>query len=146
MNEAFDRLMGAMAAQPVISTHCHHLPDAEFRNFTLYKLLSKSYVQWMLDIPETPDARRAFVEKLRFNAYYTALTDGLSRLYGLDERLNAENWASYERLIEAAHKDPDWHLKILTEHCCFEKILLDAYWKPGSDNGHPELFAPVFRK
>jgi len=29
--------------------------------------------------------------------------------------------------------------------CKYKRIILDAYWSPGSHNGHPEVFAPSFR-
>jgi hypothetical protein len=36
-------------------------------------------------------------------------------------------------------------MDLLKSKCGYEKIIIDTYWNPGSNNGHPELFSPTYR-
>ena len=33
----------------------------------------------------------------------------------------------------------------IRDRCKYQKVIVDTYWNPGSDNGRPELFTPSFR-
>jgi len=51
----------------------------------------------------------------------------------------------YNEAVHKAYGNPDFQLSVLKDTCRYDKIILDAYWNPGSDNGHPELFTPTYR-
>ena len=36
-------------------------------------------------------------------------------------------------------------MDVLKNKCKYQKIVVDTYWNPGTDNGKPELFTPSFR-
>ena len=134
--------------EPVVSVHSHHLPDADHPALTLQSLLEHSYVGWCT--PGIPDGRDraevdAWLNTVRTRGYFVWLEKALRALYGLDAPLRYESWSAYDAAIRAAHADPGWHLRALKENCGYEAILLDAFWKPGDDNGHPELFHPAYR-
>lgn len=69
----------------------------------------------------------------------------LQELYDFNEPLTADNWEEMSSRIEKAHEDSEYHMEILHKKCHYEKIILDTYWQPGSDNGRPEIFTPTFR-
>jgi len=130
-----------------INTHSHHLGDAFFKKFDLDTLLARSYVDWCgVKFSEDYDSRKNYIDKVKFKSYFVYLQKAIKKIYHIDADLSADTWSIYSDTIKEAHeKDGDWHKKILREKCKYEKILLDAYWNPGADNGDPSLFSPVFR-
>ncbi|MDD3571988.1 MAG: amidohydrolase family protein [Eubacteriales bacterium] len=133
---------------PAICSHSHHLPDKEHGDLSLAKLLSNSYLSWCgVPVPQGNDEARisAWLNAAGVRSYFVWLEKALMALYHINEPLSAHSWARYDQAIIQAHKDNNWHLTLLMKHCCYKAALLDAYWAPGVDNGHPELFKPVFR-
>lgn len=129
-----------------ISTHSHHLKDDEFVEFDLERLLKRTYVDWCgAAMGDTSESREKYLEKVRYNSYFIWLSRSLKELYNIDQDMTLENWELYSDKINAAHKDRGWHKTILTGKCGYSRVILDAYWDPGSDNGHRDLFAPTFR-
>ena len=142
-----EQLLHALWHQKIISSHSHHLPDEDHRGLSLQGVLEHSYVSWCT--PSIPDgSKREEVEKwlnaVRTRSYFVSLEKALMRIYTIPKRLSFDTWELFDRSIRDAHADPGWHLKLLKK-CRYETILLDAFWKPGDDNSHPEIFRPVFR-
>jgi len=129
-----------------VSTHSHHLPDGRLADMDLAKLLTNSYVSWRgVPVGNTVEEHAAFLDKVRHTSSFVWLERSIQDLYGVEERIGADNWSGISGRIQVAHADPDWHLRLLSEKCRYAGILLDCYWNPGDNNGHPELFQPVFR-
>jgi uncharacterized protein len=133
-------------ARPKISTHCHQLPGREVRAFDLEALLRNSYVNWCgVNWDSSPESRQAFLERVQFNSFFVWLQESLFRLYGDSAPLTASSWRAWSDKIQAAYQDPSHPRQVLSERCGYRRMLLDAYWDPGSDNGSPEFFAPAYR-
>ena len=43
------------------------------------------------------------------------------------------------------YSDSVINMDVLKNKCKYQKVIVDTYWNPGSDNGRPELFTPAFR-
>jgi hypothetical protein len=84
------------------------------------------------------------MEKVRFNSFFVWLQKSLLHLYGENSRLTGSSWQDWSDRIQFAYKNPLHYREILTRQCGYQRMLLDAYWDPGSDNASPELFAPVY--
>ncbi|HSK69803.1 MAG TPA: amidohydrolase family protein [Candidatus Limnocylindria bacterium] len=140
------QLMDHIGRRAAFNTHSHHLPDSAFRDFTLDTLLRRSYVDWCgVTFDETEASRAAYLDKVRFKSYFVWLQKSLQELYDFREPLTARNWDEVSARIASAHRDPAHHLRVLKETCGYAGVVLDTYWDPGSDNGHPERFSPTFR-
>jgi uncharacterized protein len=146
MKELYNELMNYIIGKPIINTHSHHMEDEFTSSFNLDKLLRQSYINWCgVPFDKTNESRKNYLDKVRYNSYFVWLQRSLQELCGISENLTADNWNDFSERIEASHKDADYHIRLLKEKCHFEKVVLDPYWNPGSDNGHPEIFAPTFR-
>lgn len=132
-----------------VNTHCHHYADSFYEDFSLDKLLMNTYLapKWSdLEFLDGRQAREKFIKKAQFKSYFVWLSRSLMEIYHMDEPLDAGSWDAYDsRIKEAYKKDPLYHMELLKEKCGYEKVILDAYWNPGDDNGHADLFAPNFR-
>lgn len=146
MDKMKTELWAYMAERPVINTHSHHFPDGFFKSFTLDNLLRQTYISWFgVTFDQTQESRAAYLDKVRYKSYFIWLQKSLQELYGFDEPLSTENWEEISRKIEGSYEDTSFHLQILKEKCGYEKVILDTYWNPGNQNGHPEIFFPTFR-
>jgi hypothetical protein len=145
----YETIYRLIESMPVVSTHEHHLPDDFQNSLTLDRILERerSYVGWVLDLTPGLDAasRAEFLAQCRHNSYFVWLEKGIRRIYGLGERLTPDNWENVSRRISELHADRDAHLKILTGTGRYRRAIEDAYFDPGSNLGHPELFASNFR-
>ena len=143
----FDSLTRDILDMSVFSDHEHHLPDEHFRQpVTLTSLLAQSYVGWLGYTPgDTPESRAAYLGHVRHNTYYVWFERGLLAAHGLDGPIKADNWNVVSDTVTAAHAaNPDLHIDLLLR-AGYERLILDTYWNPGDDDGHPDLFAPTFR-
>lgn len=143
----FARIYETVDSFPVFSDHEHHHPDGFFHDgMNLQKLIDNSYLYWMTG-PENargmPD-RKVFFDRLRFNSYFVWLERGIQKLHGFAKPFAADTWDELDARIKIAYLDGDFHWKSLAR-AGYEAIVLDAYWRPGSDDGHPGLFKPTFR-
>jgi hypothetical protein len=144
--ELYNELSAFIDSRPKINTHCHQLPDRELRQFGLEALLRNSYVNWCgVSWDNSPSSRQALIEKIGFNSFFIWLQKSLQQLYGESSFLTASNWQSWSDRIQAAYQNPLHPRDILTKQCGYRRMLLDAYWDPGSDNDSPEIYAPVYR-
>ena len=144
--ELYEEFSAFIDSRPKISTHCHQLPGRELQSFDLEALLRNSYVNWCgVSWDGSARSREVLFEKVRFNSFFVWLQKSLLHLYGESSLLTASNWQSWSDRIQAAYQNPRHSRKILTGQCGYRRMLLDAYWNPGSDNDSPEFFAPVYR-
>ncbi len=129
----------------VINTHSHHLADGQFpERMGLDFILNNSYISWMAAPPGRDiESRKQYLLANRSNSSYRWLAEGIKAIYGVE--ITPENFDRIDGLIREAHRDRDLHIKLLKDPCRYERVILDKYDNPGSDNGHPEIFAPVFR-
>lgn len=144
--EAYETCWAYSAAQRSINTHCHLLPEREFEGFDLDKLLRNSYLNWCgVTWGEDPASRRELFEKIQLRSAFVWLQKSLQDIYRSDLSLSAGNWEAWDELIAAAHAGPGFRQELLRQTCRYQRMILDAYWRPGSDNQDPDLFSPTFR-
>ena len=127
----------------IINTHSHHLSGEQFVGADLKFVLKNSYSSWMSAPPENKKQIRGYLSDNRCNSYFRWLFAGIEALYGL--KMKEENYDEIDRRVREAHRDGLFHLSVLKCECGYERVLLDKYDDPGSDNGHPEIFTPVYR-
>lgn len=147
VTKEFAALMRHIETVPVFSDHEHHQPDALFREpVSLDSLLAQSYVGWLGHTPgNTPESRAAYLDHVRHNTYFVWFEKGFCAAHGVEGPITAENWDELSALARAAHREnPDLHVELL-RRAGYERLILDTYWNPGDDNGHPDLFWPAFR-
>ncbi|MDD3521179.1 MAG: amidohydrolase family protein [Actinomycetota bacterium] len=141
-----EKILEAINNSKVINTHSHHRNDDFFIDFNLDKLLENTYISWSkVDFDKSEQSRQNYLDKVRFKSYFVWLHKALKEIYGIKDELSAQNWDYYSDIINSYHKDKNWHKEILNNNCKYEKIILDTYWEPGSNNGDPGLFCPTFR-
>jgi len=136
-------LAGYISQKSIINTHCHHLSDKQYENPGLEFILSNSYSSWMCGPPQDWNFASEYIMDNRCNSYFRWLFAGIEALHGMEMR--TENFTEINKRIREAHRDKSYHLSVLKNKCRFERVFLDKYDDPGSDNGHPEVFAPVYR-
>lgn len=143
MNEEISEILKRSKA---INTHSHHRDDNFFTDFSLSKLIENTYISWCkVEFDESEESRQNFLDKVRFKSYFVWLHKALKEIYGIKDELSAQNWDYYSDMISSFHKDKNWHKEILHNFCRYEKIILDTYWNPGSNNDDPGFFCPTFR-
>ena len=76
-------------------------------------------------------------------ATFDGLFKGIQELYGFE--VVPENFDALNSSIVSAYQNEAHHLDVLKQFCGYERVILDKYDDPGSDNGHRELFAPTYR-
>ncbi len=146
MMDTMYELLEHMEGRPVINTHSHHLNNIYNGDYNLDILLRNSYVNWCgVSFEDSYSSRRDFLDAMRYNSYFMWLQKSLKSIYNLMEPLTADNWYVYSEKIREKHNSQSEHIELLKSGCGYRKIILDAYWEPGSNNGLPELFTPTFR-
>ncbi len=145
-NGLVDELLGHLSELPVLNTHSHHRPDSFFAQANLDLLLSNGYVAWCGEsFDSTRAGRERYLNQVHNKSYFVWLERSLQRLYGLEGRLRADNWDELSHRVAAAYQTPGHNITLLQQACRYERVVLDTFWSPGDDNGHPDLFAPTFR-
>jgi len=144
--QLYDELFDYARNLPKINTHCHQLPKKEFYGLDLDALLQNTYINW-IGIPwdQSAFSQSSLLEKIRLNSFFVWFQRSLFDLYHTDEALSASTWSAWQERIRTAYQDASHPEKILTGQCGYRKCILDAYWRPGSNNDSPALFAPTFR-
>ncbi len=141
-----ERLYEHIDQHPIINTHSHHMNTIGDGRLNLELLLRNSYVAWCVcPFDETCLSRERYLEKVRYNSYFVWLQKSLRHIYKMNEPLTADNWDEVSGRISEAHRDKERRIAMQKSLCRYEKVVLDAYWDPGSNNGYPELFTPSFR-
>lgn len=143
----FKSIYRFVASLPAFSDHDHHQTDAFFRKaMSLDRLLQNSYVAWTGFAPDgSRTSREALLDHARFNTYFVWIEKGIQAVHGIRDRITLDTWEKLSRRIRDAYRrDPDFHWNALRRHG-YETLVLDTFWNPGDDGGHPELFKPTFR-
>ncbi len=144
--EQYSALYDYISSRQIINTHSHHMGGEDFARFNLDALLRNSYVSWCgVAFDDSRESRANFLRMVRTRSYFVWLQKAVQELYNFDEPITPDNWSVISKMIEKSHHEPQHHLNILQKNCRYKKIILDAYWDPGSNNNLPELFAPTFR-
>ena len=138
-----DELREGLRRVKPVNAHSHHFSGEDYRGMDLMGVLRGSYCQWMDDADHFAADMEGYLRRNECNSYFRWLFAALEHLYGLP--LTPESADEISARIRQAHSDPGKHIRILKEECNYERVLLDCYRSPGSDHGHPELFAPVLR-
>jgi len=144
--DLYVELTAYIERRPKIGTHCHQLPAKEYQGFDLDALLRNTYVNWC-GVPwdGSAQSRDNLLEKVRFNSFFVWLQKSLQQLYGVALPLSGATWEAWSDRIQAAYQNPTHPREILTGRCHYRRMVLDAYWDPGSDNDMPDLYVPTFR-
>lgn len=148
MNSYYYDLMEYMKTLKANSTHCHHRPDSLFINdFCLKTILEESYSNWCGISPgDTYESRVRYFDMIKNRNFFKVLEKALQMIYSIDAPLRADTYEKYDIAIRSAYKaDQNRHMKILQEIAGYDHVILDSYWQPGENGGHPELFSPTFR-
>ncbi len=146
MYKEYQDIYDFIASIKAVNTHSHHYEDEKFQGFDLSRILENSYVAWCgQKFDRGKESRNRYLQKVRYKHYFRALQKSFMEIYDFKEELTCDNWDRYDTIVAQKYLDPDWHLGILKRYGNYEKIILDAYWQPGSDNGHPDTFASTFR-
>lgn len=139
-----DEMQNYMEGISIINTHCHHWRSDILVNTGIDFLLSNSYPGWTTNAPShEKDDICSYINRYRSNSYFRWLFLALEKLYNLS--FTAENFDKLDIKIKEANGDPGYNIRILKNVCKYEKVILDYYMEPGSNNGHPELFTPTYR-
>jgi hypothetical protein len=144
--DIYGELYSITEDHPVINTHCHHIPDPEYRDYDLDVLVRNSYLNWFGSLSGPPaQARQALLDKVRYHSSFVWLQKGLQQLYRNAEPLDEAHWEGWSARIRAAYQDPSFKQDVLAVRCGYRRMVLDAYWDPGSDNGYPGQYTPAYR-
>lgn len=143
----FEELTQYMATLHPISTHTHYLPESFFQDgYGLTKLLENSYCrrQWR-GVSENASLEE-YLRAIRHRGVFVWLERSLQQIYGIDEPLNAATYSMYDEEIKRTYqKNHSAPHAILQQKAKFQRMILDAHWNPGDNNGKPDFFAPTFR-
>ena len=138
-----------METLQIVSTHSHYLPDAEFENgYGLPFLLNNSYcrAEWCgVKMRAGEFLESDYFDVLRHRNFFIWLEKSLQKIYNLQVPLSRETFGLYDQTMKEYSKEPGHHFKILNQYSKYDRIILDANWDPGTNNGHPELFSSSFR-
>lgn len=146
MSYTFYELMVHMENRAVINTHSHHREDETFESFDLNRVLDDSYISWCGErFDKTYKARKDYLKKVGYKSYFVWLQKSIQQIYNLNEKITVDNWDIISGKVCEAYKSNGHNIELLKDKCHYEKIILDAFWDPGSNNNHPELFTPTFR-
>ncbi len=142
-------LQAIMARTPAFSAHEHHSSTAAADpSFDLDLCIGNSYCCWCTAVgfPERkPEKRQAFYDSARFNSYWHWMWEGIKQVHGLTGEFSVKRWPAVSATIHKHHqKNPNLHVDALRK-AGYERLIQDAYWRPGDDAGHPEIFSPTFR-
>ena len=145
MHTSTQHLSTYLSVMPVVSVHEHHQPDEWFAGFDLDKLFSASYVGWINPFRGPITDREVFLDHVRLNAYFVWAERGIRAVHGVGA-ITVQSWDAVSATIRAAQAgNSRLHIDCLREVGRYRRAIQDAYWAPGSNNGHAEIFSPTFR-
>lgn len=130
---------------PIVSTHEHHLPFPPAEQGSLEFLFTRGYVGWCGVDFGRKSSRKRFLDLISGNSYFVWYEKALEDLFGFGGEITQRNWDSISEKVAAVLSEQEFHEKVVRDKCRYQRVILDAYWEPGSDNGRPDLYAPAFR-
>lgn len=144
MNLNYEELLEVCQNLKIINTHSHHMPDKMHVGIGLKDVLDNTYISWCgVPYDETARGRAEYVRLLKNNTYFYWVEKALMILCGIDSELDGNTWHDFDEAVKQRFNNDHYHLDILERH--YKKVILDAYWNPGSIEGHPEIFSPAYR-
>lgn len=144
----YSELIDFMCGESVISTHSHFLPKGGANGFGIKELLSNSYCrgEWCGTAEgETAGDYRRYIDSVKHRSTFVWLERALRQLYGIEQPLRADTLEIYDEAVRAAHSRADFDKDVLQNKLHVQRVILDAHWSPGSDNGCPQFFSPALR-
>jgi hypothetical protein len=141
-------ILETVGTLPLFSSHEHYFEIDIGGRLDVDTLIANSYldIEWtFLEPGTTPASRASFLSQLRAKSYLRWFTESLQRLYGMDEKLTAENWDEYGRRINERRTKPGFLNMIYRDFCRYEAVVQDTYWNPGSVPPGMDRFLSTFR-
>lgn len=143
---AYKELVNYIDTIRIIDTHCHKLPQEKGFPGGLKDLIEHSYLGWChREWDGSRDKAKEFIKGLKHNSYFYWVEKSLQQLLHTDWRLNEETYLWFDEKIREFSEELGSDDAFLRDVCHYDKIILDGYWKPGTNLGNPDLFTPTFR-
>lgn len=140
------QMMNYLESQPIINTHCHHLPSEKQLRTSLDYLLKYSYNSWcMISWDQTKESRDEFCRKMQGNSYFYWMEKALQQICGRKDPLNGDTWDLYDRQVRKLSEDTQFHMDIMKNECKYQYVLWDPYWDTNTENEFPGFYMPVYR-
>lgn len=142
----YEKLLKYMDGMKVFNTHSHHYPQSEQVDMDLMKMLHLTYLKD--DIKEgkiEEGVLEDFIERMKYNSYFTWLEKGIQTLYDIKEPLKIENIEKTDTAIKKAYGTFGHNIRVLEDECCYEHMIVDAYWKPGEVSDMSDIFLSAYR-
>ena len=142
----YEKLLKYMDGMKVFNTHSHHYPQSEQADMDLMKMLHLTYLKD--DIKEgkiEEGVLEDFIERMKYNSYFTWLEKGIQTLYDIKEPLKIQNIEKTDTAIKKAYGTFGHNIRVLEEECCYEHMIVDAYWKPGEVSDMSDIFLSAYR-
>lgn len=142
----YEKLLKYMDGMKVFNTHSHHYPQSEQADMDLMKMLHLTYLKD--DIKEgkiEEGVLEDFIERMKYNSYFTWLEKGIQTLYDIKEPLKIQNIEKTDTAIKKAYGTFGHNIRVLEDECCYEHMIVDAYWKPGEVSDMSDIFLSAYR-
>lgn len=86
-----------------------------------------------------------FIERMKYNSYFTWLEKGIQTLYDIKDPLKIPNIEKTDTAIKKAYGRFGHNIRVLEDGCCYEHMIVDAYWKPGEVSDMSDIFLSAYR-
>lgn len=142
----YEKLLKYMDGMKVFNTHSHHYPQSEQADMDLMKMLHLTYLKD--DIKEgkiEEGVLEDFIERMKYNSYFTWLEKGIQTLYDIKDPLKIPNIEKTDTAIKKAYGRFGHNIRVLEDGCCYEHMIVDAYWKPGEVSDMSDIFLSAYR-
>lgn len=142
----YEKLLKYMDGMKVFNTHSHHYPQSEQTDMDLMKMLHLTYLKD--DVKEgkiEEGVLEDFIERMKYNSYFTWLEKGIQTLYDIKEPLKIQNIEKTDTAIKKAYGTFGHNIRVLEDECCYEHMIVDAYWKPGEVSDMSDIFLSAYR-
>ena len=139
-NNTFESIHDYIKQLEVFSDHDHHYTDEFFnKGSSLHKIFQESYVNWTGYVGEedTESSRNQLIENSSFNTYFYWLEKGIQKIHGIKTPITVETWDAISNTIEETHRNnPMFHIEALKQ-AGYRHLLIDNYFDPDNNLGHP---------
>lgn len=150
MTGNYERLLEYMEGITVFNTHSHHYPHKQQADMDLMKMLRLTYLKDDINGENIHNGMEAgvpkdFIERMKYNSYFVWLEKGIQTLYGIREPLDIQNVEKTDTAIKEAYGEYGHNIRILENECCYEHMIVDAYWNPGKIEHMSDIFLSAYR-